>query len=147
MTEEGCVKDCLTPEERQKILGRFHSLLYWVGELVPELEVLEGREVPLKEVVFRFITEQFPSEETVQAARGLSRMLEAKARTLERALRTQDLERERAYRMMHEALGLLRAVDELRDVVPADREVKARSLVARVSDERRWLEFVRNVKA
>ena len=62
MSEYGCKKDCLTAEERKKILSRFHSLLFWVGEFVPELEEVEGREMPLRDVVFRFITERYPDE-------------------------------------------------------------------------------------
>jgi hypothetical protein len=47
---------------------------------------------------------------------------------------------------MHEALGLLRAVDELRDLKMADRQVKAQALVAKVNDEHRWLDFVRTLR-
>lgn len=146
MTEYGCVKDCLTPEERAKILSRFHSLLFWVGENVPDIEELDGREVPLRGVVFRFITEQQPDEDTVRSAHELARTLESKAKSLERDLRLESMERETAHRVMHEALGLLRAVDELRDLKLVDREVKARALVAKVSDERRWLGFLQNIR-
>ena len=146
MNADVCVKDCLTPEERAKILSRFHSLLFWVGENVPDTEKLDGREVPLRDMVFRFITEQQPNEDTVRSAHELARTLESKARSLEKDLRNSSLERERAYRIMHEALGLLRAVDELRDLKLVDREVKAKALVAKVSDERRWLGFLQSIR-
>ncbi len=146
MNGEECHSDCLTPEERGKILSRFHSLLFWVGENIPEMEVLDGREVPLKEVVFRFITQQYPDEDTVAQAMELARALEAKARSLQGDLKVRSLERERAYGMMHEALGLLRAVDELRSLGKEDRELKARALMARVADEKRWLDLVRAVR-
>ncbi|MCX6650243.1 MAG: DUF5788 family protein [Methanomassiliicoccales archaeon] len=146
MSEYSCVEDCLTPEERKRILSRFHSLLFWVGELVPELEELEGREVPLKDVVFRFITQQDPDEGTVRGARELSALLERKARELERDLETKEMERRTAYRVMHEALGLLRAVDELRDVRQEDRQIRAKALMAMVNDEKRWLDFVNKAK-
>jgi len=142
MNGEECHSDCLTPEERGKILSRFHSLLFWVGENIQEMEVLDDREVPLKDVVFRFITQQYPDEDTVAQARAL----EAKARSLQGDLKARSLERERAYDMMHEALGLLRAVDELRSLGKEDRELKARALMARVADEKRWLDLVRAVK-
>lgn len=146
MSEPACGKDCLTPEERAKILARIHSLLFWVGENVPDVEELDGREVPLREMVFRFITEQQPSEETVRKAHEMARALEDKARSLERHLRTEDMERERAIAIMHEALGLLRAVDELRDLRSKDRDAKARALMARVSDEKRWLDFLKKIR-
>jgi hypothetical protein len=146
MTEPGCVKDCLTPEERMKILSHFHSLLFWVGEFVPELEELEGKEIPLRDVVFKFITEQEPSEETIRSAHELASLLDRKARSLENDLTSKELERTRANEVMHEALGLLRAVDELRDVGLKDRKVKAQALVAKISDERRWKEFVEKIR-
>jgi hypothetical protein len=146
MNEYGCVKDCLTPEERKKILSRIHSLLFWVGENVPDTEELDGQKVPLRDVVFRFITEQQPNEDTVRSARELARSLESKARSLEKDLRLEPMERETAYRVMHEALGLLRAVDELRDLKLTDRNVKARELMSKVSDEKRWLNFLEKIR-
>jgi hypothetical protein len=146
MTEYACQKDCLTPEERKKILSRIHSLLYWVGENVPDTEELDGRKVPLKDVVFRFITEMQPNEDTVRSAHELAGALERKARSLEKDLRLEQMERETAYQVMHEALGLLRAVDELRDIKLADRNLKARELMSKVSDEKRWLDFLQKVR-
>ncbi|MBN1109784.1 MAG: hypothetical protein JXA45_03380 [Methanomassiliicoccales archaeon] len=147
MNDHPCVKDCLSAKEREKILSRFNSLLYWVGEMVPEMEELEGQEVPLKGVVFRFITEQFPDRETVSRAQDLAMLLERKAKALRRELATKDMERKVAYEIMHEALGLLRAVDELRDVQLKDRDLKAQALVTKVSDERRWLDLLKRTKA
>ncbi|HIH77281.1 MAG TPA: hypothetical protein HA343_08245 [Methanomassiliicoccales archaeon] len=146
MTEYACTNDCLTSEERKKILSRLHSLLFWVGENVPNTEELDGRNVQLKDVVFRFITEQQPNEDTVRSAHELARSLEHKARSLERDLRLEPIERETAYRVMHEALGLLRAVDELRDIKVKDRNLKARELMSKVSDEKRWLGFLQEVR-
>ena len=146
MTEYTCAKDCLTPEERKKILARIHSLLFWVGENVPDTEELDGQKVPLRDVVFRFITEEQPSEDTVRSAHGLARSLESKARSLESDLRLEPMEKETAYQVMHEALGLLRAVDELRDLKLEGRDVKAWELVSKVADEKRWLSFVKKVR-
>ncbi|MCG7845150.1 MAG: DUF5788 family protein [Methanomassiliicoccales archaeon] len=144
--DQVCVKECLSPKERAKILSHFHSLLFWVGEFVPELEELEGKEVPLRDVVFQFITEEAPSEETVKKAQELASMLERKAKELEKDLATQDLDRSEAYEVMHEALGLLRAVDELRDLKSAECQVKSQALMAKVSDERRWQGFVKKLR-
>lgn len=146
MTEYRCAKDCLTPEERNRILSRFHSLLFWVGENVPDTEELDGQKVPLRDVVFRFITEEQPGEDTVRSAHELARSLESKARSLEKDLRLEPMERETAYRVMHEALGLLRAVDELRDLKLEERNVRARELMSKVSDEKRWLSFLQKVR-
>jgi hypothetical protein len=57
------------------------------------------------------------------------------------------MERPTAHKVMHEALGLLRAVDELRNIRPEDQEVRARALMATVNDEKRWLDFVKRTKS
>ncbi len=145
MNSHKCANDCLTPEERGKILSHFHSLLFWVGEFVPELEELEGEEVPLRDIVFQFITEHSPSEATVKSAHELATLLDKKAKALEKDLATKNMGKLRAYEVMHEALGLLRAVDELRSVKAGECHVKAKALMAKVSDERRWLDFVKKV--
>ncbi|MBN1109785.1 MAG: hypothetical protein JXA45_03385 [Methanomassiliicoccales archaeon] len=146
MNEEKSEGQCITAEERKKILSRFNSLLYWVGESVPSVVVLDGVKVPLKEVVFRFITEESPSEETVKGAHELASLLEQRAKEIHEDLSTKKVERERAYEIMHEALGLLRAVDQLRNVKLEVCQVKAKAIIARVSDERRWLRFVHQIK-
>jgi hypothetical protein len=147
MSEYACTNDCLTAEERKRILSRFHSLLFWVGEFVPEMEEIEGHEMPLRDLVFRFITERYPDEGTVRKARELATVLERKAKELEKDIEVQRMERPTAQRVMHEALGLLRAVDELRSIRPEDQEVRAKALMAMVNDEKRWLEFVKRNKA
>jgi hypothetical protein len=41
----------LTEEDRRRILGRIHSLLFWLGKFIPEEELLEGEKVPLRDVI------------------------------------------------------------------------------------------------
>jgi hypothetical protein len=37
-------------------------------------------------------------------------------------------------------------VDELRDIKLEDRNVKARALMSKVSDEKRWMDFLQTVR-
>ena len=141
-----CHGGCITSEERKKILSRFNSLLFWVGETIPDLVMVDGEEVPLRDVVFQFITIPCPSDDTIRAAHELASLLERKAKAMQEDLTLKKVERENAYDMMHEALGLLRAVDQLRNVKRDECQLQAKALMARVNDERRWLEFVRSVK-
>jgi hypothetical protein len=47
--------------------------------------------------------------------------------------------------LLDEICGLLRAVDEIRHAQDASAQIKAKALMNRVTDERRWLDFVRSV--
>jgi hypothetical protein len=98
-------------------------------------------------VVFRFITEPEPDEEAVRGAYELASPLERKAKEMQEFLTSRDLERERACEVMHVAPGLLRAVDELRSVKLDACQSKAKALMARVVDERRWPHFVQRIRS
>lgn len=136
----------LTEDDRNKILGRIHSSLYWLGKSVPEEEILEGREIHLRDIIFRFITEESPSEEEVVAALSLAEAMQRKARALEASLKSEEhLTKGKAHMLLDEICGLMRGVDEVRTAKGADAQLKARTLMDRVKDERRWQEFVKSV--
>ena len=135
----------MTEEDRQKILGRLHSLLYWLGKFIPEEELLQGESIPLREVVFRFIMKENPSPEEVQGAMDLANVLEAKARELEKQLEVGQLTKGEALEILDEASGLLRAVDELRRARGTSAPLLAKTIMNRVQDERRWLSFVKQI--
>ncbi len=135
----------LTEDDRRKILSRIHSLLFWLGKSIPEEELLEGVKVPLREVIFRFIINEHPTGEEVQGAMDLADTLEAKARQLEKQLHENHLSRGEAHIILDEICGLLRAVDDIRKARGASAPVKAKAVMNRVQDERRWLTFVKKV--
>ena len=137
--------DPLTEEDRHKILNRIHSLLYWLGKFIPEEELLEEERVQLRDVIFNYVTKQKPTEEEVQGALSLANALERKAKQLESELREGDFTKGQAHMLMDEICGLLRAVDDIRHAQDASAQIKAKALMNRVTDERRWLDFVRSV--
>lgn len=135
----------LTEEDRRRILSRIHSLLFWLGKFIPEEELLEGEKVPLREVIFRYITKESPSPEEVQGALDLADTLEAKARQLEKQLNEGILTKGEAHIILDEICGLLRAVDDIRKSRGANAPIKAKAMMDRVQDERRWLAFVKKI--
>lgn len=136
----------LTKEERARIISRIHSLLYWVGEMVPQ-EIREGdRSIPLRDVVYNYLTNDNPTEEEKRDAAILSDLLEKRVRDLEESIRMDDVDRKEACGMMNEARSYLRAVDELRSVKGEDADVKRHQLMAQVDDARRWKKFIDTVK-
>ena len=133
----------LSEEDRRRIMARIHSLLFWLGKFIPEEELLEGQRIPLREIVFNFISKAEPSEEEVEDAMSLAEALQRKARALEMELRDKQMSKGEAHMLLDEICGLLRAVDEIRHAKVGEANVKAMALMKRVADEKRWLNFVR----
>ena len=136
----------LSENDRRAIISRIHSLLYWVGMFVPQVEIVNGKRVDLRDVVYQFVSKEDPTLEEAEGARALSDMLEKKARELELEIRERDLTKVHAYQLLDEICGLLRAVDELRNSHGKTAKFKMLALMAKVNDERRWLQFVEQIK-
>lgn len=81
----------------------------------------------------------------MQGVLSLASALERKAKQLESELREGDLTNGQAHMLLDEICGLLRAVDDIRHAQDASAQIKAKALMNRVTDERRWLDFVRSV--
>jgi len=137
----------LSPEERHMIVSRIRSAFGAVGAKIPDIEVVDGRRINLKDVVFDYIGKEKPSAEDIDRADRLADALERKVKELEERLHRDQLSERAAVDLMREALGVLRALQQLRGLRDPDRGVHARKAVMdRVGDERRWLEFVKKVR-
>lgn len=136
----------LTEQDRTKIMARIHSALFWLGKFIPEEEVIEGQKVPLRDVIFNFVSKEHPSEDEVLEALSLADAMQKKARQLEASLQAEDrLTKGQAHMLLDEICGLMRAVDEIRTSRGADAQLKAKALMTKVSDEKRWQDFVKSV--
>ncbi|HTY47051.1 MAG TPA: DUF5788 family protein [Methanomassiliicoccales archaeon] len=136
----------LTDQDRQKILARIHSLLYWLGKFVPEEELLDGKKIKLRDVIHNYVSKANPTPQDVEGAMSLASALEAKARVLEEELRTQNMSKGKAHIILDEICGLMRAVDDIRHAKSSDAYAKAVALMSKVKDERRWQEFIRKLQ-
>jgi hypothetical protein len=143
---EGHDSERLTENERLAIISRVHSLLFWVGKFIPQHEIVEGRQIDLRDIIFQFISKENPSPEDIQGAKELADLLEVKARALEKQLNVHEVTRADAYKLLDEICGLLRAVDELRNSHGETAKYQKTALMAKVNDERRWLHFVDQLK-
>ncbi|MDD1770568.1 MAG: DUF5788 family protein [Methanomassiliicoccales archaeon] len=135
----------LTEDDRARILSRIHSLLYWLGKFIPEEELLEGQKVKLRDVIYAYVTKPNPTPEEVEGALSLADALDKKARALEDDLRVKKFSKGQAHVLLDEICGLLRAVEEIRKAKGQEAQVRAIALMSKVKDERRWLEFVKQI--
>lgn len=137
----------LTPEERAKMLSRIHSLVYWVGTMIPEHEVLGGSEIDLRQVVYDLVTKEELTPEDRRKVDELIAQLRMKARSLEAKLAKDTLVVEKARELLEEICGLLKAIDELRTAESMDlAEFRKRELMGKIDDARRWQRFVDSIK-
>jgi len=137
----------LTPEERAKMLARIHSLVYWVGMLVPERELLAGSEIDLREVVFKLTNKDVLTPEEQAQVHELIRLLREKERSLEKRLARDPMTVETAQSLLEEICGLLKAMDELRTVESPDRaKLRKSELLNRFEDARRWKKFAESIR-
>lgn len=137
----------LTPEERAKMLSRIHSLVYWVGMMIPEHEVLGGSEMDLRHAVYELVTKEALTPEDRSKVNGLITQLRAKARSLESKLAKDALVVEKAKELLEEICGLLKAIDELRTAESIElAEFRKRELMGKIDDARRWQRFTESIK-
>src|SRR5512136_35927 len=76
----------LTGEDRAKMLARIHSLVYWVGMLIPEHELLGDSESDRREVVYNLTHNEDLTSADHAKANELIRLLKQKERSLESRL-------------------------------------------------------------
>jgi uncharacterized coiled-coil DUF342 family protein len=146
-TEAIDARRLLTPEERAKMIARIHSLVYWVGMLIPEQEILGDSEVDLREVVYDLTTKEDLTNEDVARVHRLIDQLKKKARSLETRLAEDPMTVSTAKDMLEEICGLLRAIDELRSVEsPEKAEFKKQEVMNKIEDAKRWKHFVDSIK-
>lgn len=144
-TPEAAGKRCLSPKEREKLLGRIHSALYWVGEFVPDEYELDGKMVKLRDTIFNFISKEEPTLEEREAALSLAERLQQDVRDREDDLRRRNMPVDDARELMDEVAGLMRAVEELRTMDDEKVDYSKQLLLDRINDEKRWLKFVKEV--
>ncbi len=137
----------LSSEERAKMISRIHSLVYWVGMLIPERTLLDGSEIDLREVVYNLTSKEKLTLEDIQEANDLIAQLKVRERELETQLSHDQMTRDTAKGMLEEICGLLRAIDELRSAESVEKaEFKKEALMSKVEDARRWQKFVESIK-
>ena len=137
----------LTEEDRQKMMTTIHSMVFWVGVLVPEYEMLDDHMVELRDLVFRLITKEHLSDTDRAEIEALIASLKRKEHDLEHKLQHDPMTVQAGRALMEEIRGILKAIDELR-YAESEEEANfgAKEVMAKVEDARRWNKFVAQIK-
>ena len=140
-------RQLLTDEERTRMIQRVHSLVYWVGMLIPEHEILGDSEIDLREVVYNLTSKEKLSAEDIRKANDLISLLKKKEHELETKLSHDRMTLDAAKQMLEETCGILRAIDELRSVETVEKaEFRKQALMSKIEDAKRWQKFVESIK-
>lgn len=137
----------LAEDERERMVATLHSLVFWVGVLIPEWELVGDREIELREIVYRLTTKEHLTEEDVQRIGDLVGLLGAREKELERKLAHDPMTVDAAKALLDETRGLLKAIDDLRSAETDEHaSVGKDEVMARIKDARRWKEFVEQIR-
>jgi hypothetical protein len=141
-------KGKLTKEDRERLLSKLHRLLVFIGCEIPFKVTLEGKTVPLNELVWGIMTHQGTlTLEEFAAVEELHHEIEEKIREEELVIKSANISEAEARELYVEACGLIRAALALRDIEQRRKlhdysEVEAS---AKVDAEKRWLEFLKKI--
>jgi hypothetical protein len=137
---------CLTDSERHRILRRLHAFFAWVGVRIPEELDMDGERVQLRERVDRFVFDDYIDDQERVEVMALIDKLESESEILEEELEEEDMTHEEAETLLRRAIGVLRAIDELKHLEDKDVwEDRRRQLMEKVDDAGRWRDFAKRV--
>ncbi|MEE9150995.1 MAG: DUF5788 family protein [Thermoplasmata archaeon] len=137
----------LTEGERKRIIKRLHSILSWVGSIIPEKEEIQGRQIDLRKTITELITKPELTIKDIEKAKVLASGIAERERYLEEVIIHGDITEEEALQLLEEARGLLRAMEELRNIRGKRKAIEAKeTLLSKVDDEKRWSRFLGKIK-
>jgi hypothetical protein len=137
----------ITPDERKRLELRLHRLLVWVGIMTPFEFDLEGKKVPLHEIVWDLLSKECLTEEEKEYVRKLIWKLSAHEKADEEILHNNRLTQAEAKEIFREAAGLLRAIMSLKSLVGEKEYCNVRSTASRrrVEEAKYWLNFLKQI--
>jgi hypothetical protein len=143
------IEELIPQDERDHMLFGLHRYLTWVGEVVPEEITVDGREIKLRNLIWKLTRKRKLTDNEKNCVRGLINLLDQKEKFDEERLEKAKLTREQAEQLYDEAAGLVRAIMDLRDleegkVMKADFDEIA--LRDKLEDARRWVKYVKQMK-
>ncbi|BAI61993.1 hypothetical protein MCP_1921 [Methanocella paludicola SANAE] len=106
----------LTDEERKHLEAKLSRLLEWVGAWVPDEIVLEGKKLPLHEIIWNIVKKDKLTDSELELLLSLEKKLNEKYRQDLANIKYRDTTEDQAIKDFCEAIGLLRALVTLRDI-------------------------------
>ncbi|KAF5411112.1 MAG: DUF5788 family protein [Euryarchaeota archaeon] len=135
----------LSTHERERLLHRLHGYLVWVGAEIPDVVEIDGRTIPLHELIWKLFNKSEVTDREIAGIESLIRFLEKREACDEHRLARANLTEEDAYALYNEASGLLRAIMDLKEIEQGrhpDRDLRRREVRKKIRDAHALLKFV-----
>ncbi len=145
--EQPVLDELISPEEREHLLFGLHRFLAWVGEPLPEMVEVNGKDIEIHDLIWRCIHQKEFSEKEKKRLMELVSMLEAKEKLDEEKLKKASLTREEAKKLFHESAALIRAIMDLKECEAGKvrLETRGNELRNKINDAKKWIDFLKNV--
>ncbi len=141
-----------TENDRRVLETKLTRLMSWIGARVPEMVMLNGKEVPLGDVLWDLLRKkECFSDDEKKAIFDLEAALEKKFKEDLRTIRAEKLNKDEAVDFYCEALGLIRAIVSLKGLMTTDtcgedqQKVSKKITDRRRDDANNWLNFLKRV--
>ncbi len=141
--------DGLTKQEREKLLFKLNRLFIFIGCEIPDKIELEGKNIPLHELIWKIIISKEPlSPEELAAVDKLYRDIEKKIHEDELKIKSADISKTTARELYIETCGLIRAAMELRDIekIGSLRDYSVQAIPEMVESQKNWLEYLKKIR-
>ncbi|HUW68316.1 MAG TPA: DUF5788 family protein [Candidatus Nanoarchaeia archaeon] len=135
--------------EREHMLFELHRYLAWVGESIPEMILIDGKDIQLHELVWKLIQKKRLTESEKKCVKWLIHKLENIEQIDEEKIEKAHLTRAQAALIQDEAAGLLRAIIDLRDLEEgktSQADLKKLNIADKVEDARRWVKYMKQMR-
>ncbi|MBP1910579.1 DUF5788 family protein [Methanolobus bombayensis] len=106
----------ISKRDREKLLKRLHSSLFWVGEEIPYEVKVSGEQVHLHEIVWEIVNKPELDKEDIKNIDKLLEMLSSKEKEYEERLENEHISCEDANDIFEKAAGIRRAIMDLREL-------------------------------
>jgi hypothetical protein len=106
----------ISAREREKLLKRLHSSLFWVGEEIPYKILIDGNEMHLHEIVWEIVNKPRIEISDVESIDRLQEILYAKEKEYEEELEHGHVNSDEANEIFEKAAGVRRAIMDLKEL-------------------------------
>ena len=137
----------ISQAEREHMLFELHRYLAWVGESIPEMIPIDGKDIQLHDLVLKLIQKRRLTESERTCVKWLIHKLETIEQIDEEKIEQAHLTQ--AALIQDEAAGLLRAIMDMKDLEGGKirkADLKKLNITDKVEDARRWVKYMKQMR-
>jgi Family of unknown function (DUF5788) len=140
----------LTAREREHLEAKLSRLLEWVGAWVPDEIVLDGKKLPLHQIIWNIVKKDKLTDDELKLLLDLEKKLNERYRQDLAKIQYGDTTEDQAIDDYCEAIGILRALVTLKDIEKKEEKMEKRDdLLLKMRENSKeqamyWLNFLKH---